>query len=145
MRIKEFRAVAGPALLAALLLVPFSVAAAEAPSTDAGVAAAKAWLGLVDNHEYARSWRDASSFFQSHITEDHWEKRIDEVRAPLGPLVSRKLAATDATTSLPGAPDGHYVVLQYQSSFAHKRAATETMVMMLDRDGDYRTTGYFIR
>jgi hypothetical protein len=131
--------------LAALLTLIFAVAAAEVPPPEAGVAAASAWLKLVDHRKYAQSWKDASSFFRSEITEDHWDDRINEVRTPLGPLVSRKLAITEPTMSLPGSPDGHYLVLQYQSSFAQKKVAIETIVMMLDQDGHYRTAGYFIR
>jgi hypothetical protein len=129
----------------ALITLLFAVAAGEVPSPEAGVAAANAWLELVDQSNYARSWQDASSFFRSQISQDRWESRINEVRAPLGPLVSRKLGITEPTRTLPGSPDGHYLVLQYQSSFAHKRKAIETVVMMLDEDGHYRTAGYFIR
>ena len=131
--------------MVALLALMIAVVGADVPAPDAGIAAAQAWLKLIDQHKYAQSWRDASSFFRSQISEDRWESRINEVRAPLGPLVSRKLGITEPTTSLPGAPDGHYLVLQYQSSFAQKHAAIETVVMMLDDDGHYRTTGYFIR
>jgi hypothetical protein len=46
---------------------------------------------------------------------------------------------------LPGAPDGEYVVIQYESSFEHKQAAVETVTPMLDKDGTWRVSGYFIR
>jgi hypothetical protein len=129
----------------ALITLLFAVAAGEIPSPEAGVAAASAWLKLVDQGKYGRSWQDASSFFRSQISQDRWESRINEVSAPLGPLVSRKLGVTEPTTTLPGSPDGHYLVLQYQSSFVHKRTAIETVVLMLDDDGHYRVAGYFIR
>jgi hypothetical protein len=131
--------------LAALLMLIVTVAAGDLPSSDAGVHAANAWLKLVDQRKYAQSWQDASSFFRSQISQDRWESRINEVRTPLGPLVARKLSVAEPTTTLPGSPDGHYLVLQYQSSFAQQRSAIETVVMMLDHDGLYRTAGYFIR
>jgi hypothetical protein len=49
------------------------------------------------------------------------------------------------TTTLPGAPDGEYVVIQYQSSFGKKNLAVETVTPMLDQDGVWRVSGYFIR
>jgi hypothetical protein len=131
--------------LATLFMLIFAIAAADIPPAKAGVAAASAWLKLVDHRKYAESWQDASSFFRTEITEDHWEDRINEVRTPLGPVVSRELTITEPATSLPGSPDGHYLVLQYKSSFTQKKAAIETVVMMLDQDGHYRTVGYFIR
>ena len=31
-------------------------------------------------------------------------------------------------------PDGHYVVIQYESSFEHMKAAVQTITPMLDKD-----------
>ena len=52
--------------------------------------------------------------------------------------------ASTYTTSLPGAPDGEYVVLQYESEFQRKKYAIETVTPMLD-DGQWRVSGYYIR
>ncbi len=46
---------------------------------------------------------------------------------------------------MPGAPDGEYVVIQYDSSFEHKQAAVETVTPMLDKDGKWRVSGYYIK
>lgn len=48
-------------------------------------------------------------------------------------------------TSLPGAPDGKYVVIQYDTSFENKKAAVETVTPMLDKDGKWRVSGYYIK
>ncbi len=48
-------------------------------------------------------------------------------------------------TSLPGAPDGEYVVIQIQTSFENKKSAVETITPMLDKDGRWRVSGYQIR
>jgi hypothetical protein len=45
----------------------------------------------------------------------------------------------------PGAPDGKYVVIRYETSFRNKKAATETVTPMLDADGRWRVSGYFIK
>ena len=48
-------------------------------------------------------------------------------------------------TSLPGAPDGQYVVIQYKTAFENKKAGVETITPMLDKDKKWRVSGYFIK
>jgi hypothetical protein len=66
-------------------------------------------------------------------------------RQPLGALVSRQVKSAQPMTELPGAPDGHYVVMEFESSFANKKAAIETVTFMLEKDGQWRSSGYFIK
>jgi hypothetical protein len=49
------------------------------------------------------------------------------------------------TKTLPGAPAGEYVVIQYDSNVEHQQAAMETPVPSLDGDGQWRVSGYFIQ
>ena len=60
-------------------------------------------------------------------------------------LVSRRVKTARYATSLPGAPDGQYVVIQYRTSFANKKSAIETVTPMRDSDGQWRVSGYYIR
>jgi hypothetical protein len=46
--------------------------------------------------------------------------------------------------SLPGAPDGDYEVVQFQTSFANKAIATETVVLSHEASG-WKVDGYFIK
>jgi hypothetical protein len=55
------------------------------------------------------------------------------------------VAGAQFTRTLPGAPDGDYVVIQYRTRFEHKAAAVETVPPMRDADGQWRVSGYFIR
>jgi hypothetical protein len=48
-------------------------------------------------------------------------------------------------TSLPGAFDGEYVVIQFETSFENKKSAVETVTPMKDKDGRWRVSGYFIK
>ena len=102
------------------------------------------WLFLVDNSEYAASWSAAAVYFQNNVTEQEWEKTLQGVRQPLGKTVSRQLASSHYETSLPGAPDGEYVVTQYNTSFDNKQSAIETVTSMLNEDGKWKVAGYFI-
>ena len=79
------------------------------------------------------------------LTEDAWSGAIGPVRQPLGNVVSRTLKGAQYATALPGAPDGQYVVIQYDTSFANKKSAVETITPMLDKDGQWRVSGYFIK
>ncbi len=106
---------------------------------------ADSWLALVDSGKYARSWDEASQFFKASITKPQWQNALQSTRDPLGKLVSRKLKSANYTKTLPGAPDGEYVVLQYETTFENKKSAVETVTPMLDKDGQWRISGYYIR
>ena len=47
-------------------------------------------------------------------------------------------------TEMPGAPDGGYVVIQYDAVYQHKKSAVETVTPM-DDGGEWRVSGYYIR
>jgi len=106
---------------------------------------AEHWLALVDAGNYAESWKTAAAYFQTAVSQDQWEHTIVAVRKPLGDLVSRQLKSAQYTQSLPGAPDGQYVVLQFNTSFANKKEAVETITPMLDPDGQWKVSGYYIK
>ncbi|HEV3114406.1 MAG TPA: DUF4019 domain-containing protein [Candidatus Binataceae bacterium] len=107
--------------------------------------AAQSWLELVDEGHYRRSYKDSSSYFQSRIDEQKWLATVGPVRKPLGAVISGKLKNAQYTTNLPGAPDGQYVVIQFDTSFKNKKSAIETVTAMLDKDGKWRVSGYFIK
>jgi hypothetical protein len=49
------------------------------------------------------------------------------------------------TTSVPGAPDGNYVVMQFATRFENKQAATETVTVLQEQDGTWEAAGYYIK
>lgn len=128
-----------------LMLAPVAALAQNTGKEKAATAAAEKWLGLVDKGEYAASWKDAASFFRDRVSEQKWVQMSHEVRTPLGKLESRKLAHAVYRTSLPGAPAGQYVVMQFDTSFAKKKSAVEAVTTVLDKDGKWHVVGYFIR
>ncbi|MEZ4485226.1 MAG: DUF4019 domain-containing protein [Syntrophotaleaceae bacterium] len=109
------------------------------------VAAAQQWLELVDANHYGKSWKQAAAQFQAEISKTEWRDAMVAVRKPLGRLTSRQVLSADYRTSLPGAPDGEYVVIQFQASFDNKQSAVETVTPRLEKDGTWRVAGYFIR
>jgi Protein of unknown function (DUF4019) len=132
-------------LIFSLLLA--SAASAQAPQKPEQLAqqSSDSWLALVDTGKYAESWQEASQLFKAAVTQEQWQSAVRGARTPLGKLLSRKLKSATHTKTLPGAPDGEYVVTQYDSSFEQKRSATETVTPMLDKDGKWRVSGYYIK
>jgi hypothetical protein len=118
---------------------------AAIPPIPVAEVAAESWLSLVDSGEYARSWDQAAEFFRSKVTKPQWEEMLGTVRSPLGKVNSRKLASARSVKELPNAPKADYVVIQYATSFANLPSAIETVVPMLDKDGRWRVSGYFVK
>ncbi|MGD8944164.1 MAG: DUF4019 domain-containing protein [Desulfobacterales bacterium] len=118
---------------------------ADVDKETAAVAVATAWLTLIDNGKYGDSWETAAAYFKGAITKEYWQQTLTTVRKPLGTLVSRELMSKTYTQSLPGAPDGEYVVIHFNTSFENKKSAVETVTPMLDNDGIWRVSGYYIK
>jgi len=130
--------------IALLLFAGTSVFAGQNPEKLATEAAA-GWLALTDGGSYAASWDEAAQLFKNAVPKEDWARVLRANRAPLGELMSRKLKSAKYMTEVPGAPDGQYVVIQFESSFKHKTKAVETITPMLDQDGRWRVSGYFIK
>jgi hypothetical protein len=106
---------------------------------------AEEWLALVDAGSFAESWKTAAEYFQTAVSQDQWEHTIVTVRKSLGDMVSRKFQSAQYTKSVPGAPDGEYVILQFDTSFANKKESVETVTPMLDPDGKWKVSGYYTK
>jgi hypothetical protein len=133
-------------LLGLFLLLSVSVVAAgDSEKEKAAVAAAEEWLAMVDDGKYVESWKEASQYFKNAVKREQWEQSLQAVRNPLGKLISRKVKSKTYMTSLPGAPDGEYVVIQFKSSFENKKSAIETVTPMMDKDEKWRVSGYYMR
>jgi len=79
------------------------------------------------------------------VSKGQWKSSLEAVRTPLGNVLTRKLKSKQYTKTLPGAPDGEYVVIQYETSFKNKKNAIETITPMMDKDGKWRVSGYYIK
>ena len=111
----------------------------------AAVKAAEAWLSIVDGERYADSWTEAAALFKGSVQQAQWVQTMDTARKPFGKNISRKLMSASYSTTLPGAPDGEYVLIQFETSFENKKTAIETVTPMLDKDGKWRVSGYFMK
>jgi len=135
------------AAMTTLMILVCGVALAEttARKESAAIAAAEAWLELVDEEKYTESWRQGAEYFKAAVKPDQWAQSMRAFRQPLGSTVSRILKTKNYATSLPGVPDGEYVVIQYETSFENKESAIETITPTVDKDGIWRVSGYYIK
>ncbi|MEW5853277.1 MAG: DUF4019 domain-containing protein [Myxococcota bacterium] len=140
----------GALLLSAAVMASFqpapAVAAEPAASNETEAQkAAEAWLAQVDGGSYGKSWEDAAPLFKGAVTREQWSQTVKAVRQPLGKVISRKLKSATYTRSVPGGPDGEYVIIQFDTVFANKKQAVETITPMRDKDGKWKVSGYFIK
>jgi hypothetical protein len=144
------------ACLTAVLAVSGASFAADNPE-DAAQAAAETWLRLVDGGNYPASWDQAARQLKGAVKQGEWAQMAETARSPLGNVVSRKLKSREYTEKPPttrtiggrvytwGGGPGRYVVLRYETVFANKAAAEETVVPMADPDGAWRVSAYDVR
>lgn len=118
---------------------------ADQSKEELAASTSQAWLALVDAGKYQESWQQAAEFFKNAVDQNQWESSMIAYRKPLGNVLSRELIFKKYTNTLPGAPDGEYVVIQYKTSFENKASAVETVTPMLDTDGKWRVSGYYIK
>jgi len=138
----KIRALACVGIVAAVLAAPAQ--AADKPE-DLAQTAAESWLKLTDAGNAAASWDQAAGLFKGAVSREQWTQALAGVRPPLGKVISRKVISRQYSEKVPGAPDGKYVAIQYETVFENKASAVETITPMLDPDGTWRVSGYFIR
>jgi hypothetical protein len=117
----------------------------DSPSTAAAQVAALTWLALIDAGHVDTSWDEAADIFQQHIAKAAWASAAANARTPLGAVISRQLTSARYAKTLPGAPDGEYVVIQFATRFEHKADATEFVTPARAKDGSWKVSGYFIK
>jgi hypothetical protein len=134
--------------LGLLCCLPMASRGTVAPQDPKELAAQRAdtvWLALVDSGQYAESWKQAGAAIQAAVTQDKWVETIQRVRDQMGKMVTRRLKSASYATTLPGAPDGQYEVIIFETSFEHKQLGYETVVTSREKDGVWRVAGYYIK
>jgi len=150
MAIDVFRLLRVPFAAAILSTVLSPTLASQTPVDTAAALraaekAATAWLALVDKGQIAESWDEAALMFQLAVTKPKWGEAVKKARGSFEPFGARRQIMARYTTDLPGAPQGQYVLFQYQTSVSGDRQVVETVVPMLDGKRGWRVSGYFVR
>ena len=99
---------------------------------------------MIDAGNYGGAWEEAAPLLREAISKEDWRRTMLNFRRPLGAVLSRTLKSAEYKTQLPGVPDGEYILIQYDTSFAMKKSSVETVTPMRDKDGKWRVSGYFI-
>lgn len=111
---------------------------------DKASVAAQAWARLLDGQRWSESWKASAASFKLKVSEASWVTMVQPLRTRLGSVSSRSLKSVQSTITLPGEPDGDYKIVQFDTAFANKSDAVETVV--LSREGAvWAVSGYFIR
>jgi hypothetical protein len=105
-------------------------------STPAPDDRARQWLVLVDDKNYAQSWTESGKAFQGRQKADAWAKDAAITRTPLGAVASRGLKSIDLSR-------GNIAVIRYDTVFAHKAAAVETVTLAFE-NGSWSVTDYSV-
>ena len=114
------------------------------PEDAASLPPARAFLAEIDAGDWTGSWEIAGEAFRSATSAQEWAAAVEPVRAPLGEATERRLATVTRASTLPGAPEGEYQVIQFQTVFSKRSGVmTETVVMAMGSDG-WEVAGYFI-
>jgi hypothetical protein len=128
--------------------LPLLAAASQQPIDNAderaAVAAAKEWLSMIDAANYRVCWQRTHPSFREDISAENWAWAINQVRKPLGEVVSRELKQAKFTRDLPDAPSGEYVLIEFSTEFAGKPDRTETIVPV-KAGKQWVISGYVIR
>ncbi len=103
------------------------------------LSAVEAWLGLMDNGDYAQSWETAAPYFQRVMSKEKWTSELQKVRHPLGPVLSRKFISSTF------AMGRSWRVVKFTTSFDGLLEATETVTYAKQASGGWLAIGYLIR
>lgn len=117
----------------------------DKPEAQPGLKASSDWIALLDGGNYTGSWAAAAVYFRTAVPQDQWVMSMNAFRAPMGATTTRKVKSARLATTLPGAPDGQYLLIQYMTEFANKKSAVETTTVMRETNGVWSVSGYFVR
>ena len=102
------------------------------------------FLGYLDQGRFADSYAYTGMLIRAQLDRDSFSAQIQKTRAGTGPLQGRELIDASYTTTVPGAPEGQYVVLHYHASFANRQDTVETVTLAFAK-GYWRVSGYYIK
>jgi hypothetical protein len=136
-----------PAVIFALIFAAPALGAPKrpAPSPASQVTAAQStpderarqWLVVLDDGDYGRGWQEAGAAMKDHQTAAGWTAATKAVREPMGAMASRNLKSIELVRQ-------DQAVVRYDSVFAHKAAAVETVTLGF-ANGGWSVTGYTVK
>lgn len=102
------------------------------------------FLGYLDQGRYPDSYAYTGMLLRTQADQQKFGAQIEKARAGTGALQARELIDATYDTTVPGAPEGQYVILHYHTNFANRQDAVETLTLALAK-GYWRVDGYYIK
>jgi hypothetical protein len=115
--------------------------AVKAATEQAGQSARR-WLAQFDANNFDACWDALAPAVKDRAGKDEFDASLAAVRQHYGAARQRRASKVTFTHKLPDAPDGDYVVLQYNTAFANGHAL-ETLFQMRTPDG-WKVSGYVV-
>jgi Protein of unknown function (DUF4019) len=103
------------------------------------------FLGYLDHGRFADSYAYTGMLIRAQLDRDAFAAQIEKTRAGTGALQSRDLIDASYATTVPGAPEGQYVVLHYRSSFANRPDEVVETLTLAFAKGYWRVSGYYVK
>ena len=126
------------ALLALILVLP---AMAQPPAPNAAQPTpddrARQWLTLIDDSNYTAGIEQMGPQTAKGSIE-----ALSRLREPLGAMATRNLKEIRLEKTHPGLPEGQYAVVRYDSTFANRAKATETLTLAMLKSGAWTVIAY---
>jgi hypothetical protein len=133
-------------VLAAALAAAAAFAADEqALDLKPALAAAQSWLATLDAGRFDDTWEDAAPIFKEGEPQSKWTPAVQAAREPLGRVISRKVRSMRYMNTLPNAPPGDYLIIEFETHFEKRPLTVETVTPMRSGSGAWKVAGYFIR
>ncbi len=123
--------IALPAAMPAMAQTPPVTAAQPTPDDRA-----RQWLTLVDDSNYAQGIAQMGE--QARTAQ---MGTLPQIREPLGAMAARNLKDITLPKSVPGMSAGQYAVVRYESRFANRATAIETVTLAMAKSG-WAVVGY---
>ncbi len=120
---------------------PGATATSMTPSPDDR---AKQWLTLLDDANYTDAYAQMSSAAKGKTAMPAWQNRLVTTRQSLGAMASRNIKDVKLTKVRPGMSDGQSATVRFDSGFAKKAAAVESVTLISEKGG-WSVTDYSIQ
>jgi hypothetical protein len=103
------------------------------------------WLKLLDSGQLATCWEQAATSLKQLAAQPIWEQSVHHDRARFGPLGVRQRITALYSTTVPNAPVGKYVFLEYRAQAASGAYVVDWVGEVLDGERGWRVASYVIR
>lgn len=102
-------------------------------------ATAEGWLGLLDAGKFAESWEGLSAELKAKYPKESWQTALQPLLKKAGRVKARRLKSVEYSD-----PVAETVAVDFESSFTKTSPASETVILKLEKDGNWRVASYSI-